>query len=257
MASKHNCPAAKTGAFATALASVDCHRTTHGLSSVPRRHSWAMRRRGAVSGIHAEYDGDRATTRLRGVEGEGHRGPARRRAEPALSGAHRRRHDRLPHRGQREVPVGAVRRRVHRARALRASDHVDRSRDCRGASPRSRGSRHRRARLHPRQPVRSHADAAAAVQRAGLRQRPQREDRSGDAARRGRRGRARLRVRRALGTGARGQGQVLRLPAGQRHPRHPHEPGEQRRGSSATTACIRTAACWCTSPDSTSGRRCS
>ena len=35
----------------------------------------------------------------------------------------------------------------------------------------------------------------------------------------------------------------LRLPAGQRRPRHPHEPGQRRPASSATTASGRTADC--------------
>ena len=56
-----------------------------------------------------------------------------------------------------------------------------------------------------------------------------------------------VRVRRALGTGGGQAGQDLRLPAGQRRARHPHEPGQQPASSSATTASGRTAACCCTS----------
>ena len=46
----------------------------------------------------------------------------------------------------------------------------------------------------------------------------------------------------ALGPRGNGAGQGLRLPARQRRARHPHEPGQQRRGSAATTASGRTAA---------------
>ena len=48
--------------------------------------------------------------------------------------------------------------------------------------------------------------------------------------------------------------QDLRLRAGQRRPRRPHEPGQQRARSAATTACGRTAGCSSTSRPTSLGR---
>ena len=63
-------------------------------------------------------------------------------------------------------------------------------------------------------------------------------------------GRRTPRCTRSASAGARrrDRGQGLRLPPGQRRARHPHEPGQQRRDSPATTASGRTAGCCCTSP---------
>ena len=80
-------------------------------------------------------------------------------------------------------------------RALSASDHAD----CRAAPERLHRARakarFRSTRLHQRQSLRPREDAAAALQCPWLRQRPQREARSGDAAGGCRRGRPGVRLR--------------------------------------------------------------
>ena len=110
-------------------------------------------------------------------------------------------------------------------------------------------------RLHPRQPLHTQRDGAVAVRRPGARQRSEREARFPPPTSPGRGGRARLRVRAALGSGAERSRPVLRIPAGQRHPRHPHEPGQRRASPSRTTASGRTAVCSSTCRLRAVGRR--
>ena len=148
---------------------------------------------------------------VRSAQGKGDRSPAGRGSVAALPGAAGRRHDRLPHRHQRQVAAGSVGAGIHRPGALPASGHRARGGARLGLHAAQERPGHGRARLHPGQPLRPRADAAAAVQRARLRQRPERKAGSGDAACGGGRTGAGLRLRRALGAGAGEEGQVFRI----------------------------------------------